>query len=163
SPATLAGESAHGGTSMLELAHGQTVRALVVDDVEENRRVLASMLAMVGCDVDLAEGGDEALSKMRAASFDSVFIDILMPVLNGGDALKNSPKRSRRRRSFCAGAFADTIWNRFWTHFPACRRKRLTPPPARSVFHSDERTIGIGTRRSDPDRRRHPGQPRFAR
>ena len=59
------------------------VRALVVDDEPENRRVLALMLKDLGCQVRIACDGHEALSTMDAESFDVVFMDILMPGPNG--------------------------------------------------------------------------------
>jgi len=60
-------------------------RALVVDDHESSRRVLASMLAQWGVDVVLAEDGLQALDVLRADTrgFDFALVDMRMPRLDG--------------------------------------------------------------------------------
>jgi signal transduction histidine kinase/ligand-binding sensor domain-containing protein/CheY-like chemotaxis protein len=68
---------------VLGLAAGCQVKALVVDDVRQNREVLSQLLAGIGCDVTLAEGGLPALERLRAAMPDIVFMDIRMPDLDG--------------------------------------------------------------------------------
>jgi len=75
------------------LAPGQTVRVLVVDDVMANRRVLASLLAELGCEVATAPGADDALIKLQARTTDIVFLDILMPGVNGLDGAKRIRER----------------------------------------------------------------------
>lgn len=59
------------------------VRALVVDDVLENRDLLQKVLDRVGVEVTLAAGGEEALARAREAMPDIVFLDIYMPGLSG--------------------------------------------------------------------------------
>lgn len=68
---------------VLGLAPGHTVRALVVDDVPENRDVLAGLLAKFGVAVVLAEDGAAALEQLQVSNFDIVFSDIRMPKLDG--------------------------------------------------------------------------------
>ena len=63
-------------TSIIRLADMHSVRALVVDDVAENRKVLARMLAMVGCSVTLARSAEEAILRIEQETPDIVFIDI---------------------------------------------------------------------------------------
>jgi CheY-like chemotaxis protein len=65
------------------LAAGQHVRALVVDDIPENREVLAIMLTSVGCEVIVAENGRQALEAARVSRPGIVFMDIRMPGLDG--------------------------------------------------------------------------------
>jgi CheY-like chemotaxis protein len=59
------------------------VCALVVDDRRENCDILAQMLANVGCEVHVALGGAEALSLAREKSPQIVFLDLLLPDLEG--------------------------------------------------------------------------------
>ena len=47
------------------LAPGQEVRALVVDDVMENREVLQQILEQLGAQVEVAESGEQAIERMR--------------------------------------------------------------------------------------------------
>jgi DNA-binding NtrC family response regulator len=61
-------------------------RILVVDDDPVQRRLLQSMVARVGYDVVVAEGGDQAAAMLTgpdAASIDAVVLDLMMPDLDG--------------------------------------------------------------------------------
>ncbi len=60
------------------LATGSKVRALVVDDILENREVLAAMLTVIGCEVVLAENGRQAREVVRVSRPDIVFMDMRM-------------------------------------------------------------------------------------
>jgi class 3 adenylate cyclase/CheY-like chemotaxis protein len=61
---------------------------LVVDDSELNRDSLTRLLVRQGHCVETAENGLEALEKIRTTSFDVVFLDIMMPVMNGLELLR---------------------------------------------------------------------------
>jgi CheY-like chemotaxis protein len=65
------------------IAPGVTVRALVVDDIEENRNVLSLMLRLIGCGVKVAKNGEEALDLIRAEPPDIVFLDMRLPGMSG--------------------------------------------------------------------------------
>ncbi len=67
----------------LHLAPNCRVRALVVDDLEENRTVLAELLRGIGCEAVTAASGEEAMRIAEAQPFDVALIDILMPGLDG--------------------------------------------------------------------------------
>lgn len=58
-------------------------RVLVVDDSATIRRSAESMLASDGCEVFTAENGFEALSKITRHRPDLIFVDIMMPRLDG--------------------------------------------------------------------------------
>jgi signal transduction histidine kinase/CheY-like chemotaxis protein len=66
---------------------GFPLRALVVDDVRENRRVLASMLETLGCRVEQASDGGQALERVEAllapAGVCVVFLDVGLPDEDG--------------------------------------------------------------------------------
>ncbi|MBT5872216.1 MAG: response regulator [Candidatus Latescibacteria bacterium] len=70
------------------LAEGYTVKALVVDDVLENRDVLYQLLNDIGCEVQLAVNGLEALEAVRTERPDIVLMDIRMPVMDGLEAAR---------------------------------------------------------------------------
>ena len=59
------------------------VRALVVDDLKENRDILAGMLRRLGCEAVVAASGAEALHCSRAQPPQIVFLDLLMPGMDG--------------------------------------------------------------------------------
>ena len=63
---------------------------LLAEDNKLNQRVLVKMLEKMGCRVDVAENGRDALSQMKLTRppeerprYDIVFMDIQMPVLDG--------------------------------------------------------------------------------
>ena len=58
-------------------------RVLVVDDSGVNRRLLVTALTELGHEVHAAENGRRALELLRAADYDVVLLDLLMPVLDG--------------------------------------------------------------------------------
>ena len=66
-------------------AHG---RLLVVDDIEENRDLLKRQLVRRGYEVVLADSGQNALAEIARGSFDLVLLDIMMPGMNGLEALE---------------------------------------------------------------------------
>jgi two-component system response regulator MprA len=56
---------------------------LVVDDDAGLRRAVRRVLVAQGFDVDVAGGGDEALSRLRQGSYDLVVLDVMMPGSDG--------------------------------------------------------------------------------
>ncbi len=61
---------------------------LIIDDEENMRHMLASMLKREGYAVETAADGQEGLDKIRAALFDFVLCDIKMPRMDGMAFLK---------------------------------------------------------------------------
>ena len=64
-------------------ASAKKLRILVVDDSATIRRSAETMLANEGCEVITAENGFEALSKITRHHPDLIFVDIMMPRLDG--------------------------------------------------------------------------------
>lgn len=56
---------------------------LVVDDHEQNQELLQAYLEDIGCRVDTAGDGLEALEKIRAEQPDLVILDVMMPRMSG--------------------------------------------------------------------------------
>ena len=65
------------------IAGAKKLRVLVIDDSATIRRSAESMLASEGCEVFSAENGFEALSKISRHRPDLIFVDIMMPRLDG--------------------------------------------------------------------------------
>ena len=76
------------GRETLKLRPDQQVRALVVDDIAENRDVLATLLTLVGCEVVLAEHGRQAVEVVGVSKPQIVFMDIRMPDFGGIEATR---------------------------------------------------------------------------
>ncbi len=58
-------------------------RVLVVEDNAVNQRVAVKMLERLGCRVDVAGDGREAVTMVRRFPYDLVFMDCLMPEMDG--------------------------------------------------------------------------------
>jgi len=57
-------------------------RILIADDVVENRELLGAILEGLGCDIDTAADGREALARLSPDT-DVLLLDLLMPELDG--------------------------------------------------------------------------------
>lgn len=63
-------------------------KILLVEDNEVNRTVAVRLLKKLGCQVQCAENGQEALDVLANERFDVVFMDCQMPVLDGYTAAR---------------------------------------------------------------------------
>jgi CheY-like chemotaxis protein len=65
-------------------------RVLVVDDDDDIRNLVADILVAAGYDVETAGGGEEAVARVRAETFDLVVSDLGMPDVTGWDVARES-------------------------------------------------------------------------
>ncbi|MGH2363676.1 MAG: adenylate/guanylate cyclase domain-containing protein [Chloroflexota bacterium] len=89
--AGLAAEVRETAATAVHEAHPQQVEVaslLVVDDDELDRDVLYRRLTRLGHQVSLAQDGFQALEMMRAAQFDVVLLEVLLPEMTGYDVLE---------------------------------------------------------------------------
>jgi two-component system cell cycle response regulator DivK len=63
-------------------------RILVVEDQEDNRRILRDLFASAGYDLIEAESGEEALAALRAQRPDLILMDIQLPIMDGYEATR---------------------------------------------------------------------------
>jgi len=63
-------------------------RALVVDDSPPVRKLMEIELGLFGVDVDFATTGEEALEKLQRQSVDIVFLDVMLPGVDGYSVCK---------------------------------------------------------------------------
>ncbi len=61
---------------------------LVVDDVETNRIVVKELLRITNINVELADSGKKCLELMRKKRYDIVFLDHMMPEMDGIETLR---------------------------------------------------------------------------
>lgn len=62
-------------------------RLLVVDDNEMNRKIFTKLLEPTQIQIDQAESGFECLDKMKENRYDIVFLDHMMPQMDGPETL----------------------------------------------------------------------------
>ncbi len=91
------------------LAAGTRVKALVVDDVRENREILSQMLSAIGVEVAIANSGEEALEMVDAVAPDIVFMDIRMPGIGGLETAQRIWGEGRRQGIRIAAVSASTL------------------------------------------------------
>jgi CheY-like chemotaxis protein len=97
-----------------EMATAATIgaRVLLAEDNVTNQRMGALMLEKLGCRVDVAASGREAIDMLHALPYDVVFMDCQMPEVDGYAAtaeIRRSEARSGRRVpivAMTAGAMA---------------------------------------------------------
>ena len=63
-------------------------RILVVEDQEDNRRILRDLLTSAGYEIFQAENGEEALAAAARERPDLILMDIQLPVLDGYEATR---------------------------------------------------------------------------
>ena len=97
------------------------VRALAVDDEEMNLVVAKGVLGSYGIDVETCLSGREAIERCRGESYDIIFLDHMMPGLDGVGTLK-------RIREIDNGIYQD---------LPAIALTANTVSGAREMFRSE--------------------------
>lgn len=77
----------------------KNARVLLVDDNKVNLRVASGLLKPYGFEIDTVESGKECLEIIREKSYDVVYMDHMMPELDGVDTLKlmreENPEKNR--------------------------------------------------------------------
>ena len=68
-------------------------RLLIVDDIADNRAVLARRLGRQGFLIVEAESGERALDLIDGSHFDLILLDVMMPGLDGVEVLKRIRER----------------------------------------------------------------------
>jgi two-component system OmpR family response regulator len=68
------------------------MRVLVVEDDPDLQDVLTTALRQVGYAVDAASDGREGLVKARSWTYDAIVLDLMLPVMNGFEVLRELRK-----------------------------------------------------------------------
>ena len=126
---------------------------LVADDNADNRRVISSLLGRHDVDATVVGGGHEALARLAAEPFDVLFLDGMMPGLDGP-----ATAREIRRREAAAGVPRIAIvaltassgpessrgcWKRAWTTLSS---SRSAPAPSSAPSTAGFPNPGAGRR-----------------
>jgi CheY-like chemotaxis protein len=81
------------------------MRFLVIDDSPVDRHALASMLEILGHDVDRCESSADAMSTVENGNYDSIFLDVVMPEQDGYKFLRTvrlNPITATQHVVFCS-------------------------------------------------------------
>ncbi len=84
------------------------IKILIVDDEELIREILAEAFMLYGAVVDLAESGNDALTKVNNNKYDMIITDIRMPNGDGFHLLENIKKMPEPHpKLFVCSAYND--------------------------------------------------------
>ena len=61
---------------------------LLVDDMPANQRVAKLLLTRLGCEVEIANNGQEAVARFESDDFDFILMDLQMPEVDGFEATR---------------------------------------------------------------------------
>lgn len=69
--------------------NNEAKKILIVEDIAMNRDLILAMLTKLGYQCMTAQNGEDAVTIVKKHSFDLIFMDLQMPVMNGYDATRN--------------------------------------------------------------------------
>ena len=104
-------------------------RVLLAEDNPVNQLVARALLARLGCEVEVAASGEEAVRMLQDCRFDVVLMDCMMPGLDGYEATAEIRRREGAGARTpivampptpCTGT-ASAAWPREWTITSASR------------------------------------------
>jgi two-component system, chemotaxis family, chemotaxis protein CheY len=74
---------------------------LLIDDDKDVLTVAEAIFLSLGCDVQTANGGVQGLEELstpeKAGTFDAIFLDVMMPDINGYEVLKIIKEREHTK------------------------------------------------------------------
>jgi PAS domain S-box-containing protein len=91
----VAAPAREGGKALTPSAIGG--RVLLVEDNPVNREVAIGLLELLGCHVDSAEDGHQALEVSATSAYDLIFMDCQMPIMDGFTATARIREREQQR------------------------------------------------------------------
>mmetsp|Transcript_20363 Transcript_20363/g.62965 ORF Transcript_20363/g.62965 Transcript_20363/m.62965 type:complete len:393 (+) Transcript_20363:74-1252(+) len=127
-----------------------TLRALVVDDVQSNRRLLGFQLTRLGFDVREARDGHEATQICGHAcetndalgeSFDIIFMDCVMPILDGIEA--TAVLRRAGHKCPIIGVTANALHEDIENFLRAGASAVLTKPVSKDRLATEVEAVGL--------------------
>jgi CheY-like chemotaxis protein len=80
-------KTTHGGKKSLVRFTAPDVRILIVDDIMTNLKVTQGLLSAYRMQVDICDNGRTSISKVKAKSYDLIFMDHMMPGMDGIEAV----------------------------------------------------------------------------
>ncbi|OAD07139.1 hypothetical protein MUCCIDRAFT_138505, partial [Mucor lusitanicus CBS 277.49] len=88
-PSSASSSSSSSPSSNNQVSWTVPPRILLVDDDSVYRDLSGKLLSVIGCTIDLAKDGVEALKKMGLEKYDLILMDIVMPKMDGISATRS--------------------------------------------------------------------------
>lgn len=145
---------------VLTCPDGSRPRVLLAEDSFAARILTTALLTRMGCDVDAAENGEDAVTNATASKYDVIIMDIEMPVMDGVTAaqqiraLEGSAGRTPiiALSAFLADSKKSSIWRESFDinlAKPAGREQLRQVIQAVIDVSHDRRTINLETTTQD--------------
>lgn len=123
---------------------GKRKRVLIVDDNLTNLSMLVSLLDPIGFETVIANNGKEALDICMKQSFDLILMDMVMPVMNGIEAIKEIKKNKNFSEIKIIGISASVISNEKRIEFiNNCHAQVEKPIEVPILFDTMQNLLGI--------------------
>jgi CheY-like chemotaxis protein len=90
------------------------IRILVIDDEPLIRRAFQKLFSAEHYELSLAEDGQQGLDIWRKQEFDFVFLDVLMPALNGWEVLEEKKEWGQTRVQVMSAFTGDLTDRKKW-------------------------------------------------
>ncbi|WRH65173.1 MAG: PAS domain S-box protein [Planktothrix sp. GU0601_MAG3] len=130
---------------VIGLAPGQpTYRILVVEDLEENRRLLVEILTSIGFQVREATHGLEAVSLWESWSPQFIFMDLRMPIIDGYTATKRIRENPKSQETIIIALTASVFEeDREKVILTGCNDFLRKPFQQREIFDALAKYLGV--------------------
>lgn len=106
----------------------KVARVLLVEDNRTNQLVAKIMLNKLGCQISIANHGQEAVEMSASQEYDLILMDLQMPVLDGYAATQQIRQRLPDKQLPIIAMTADTLTDRFERCLEAGMNDFLTKP-----------------------------------
>lgn len=105
-------EQSDGNEITPELKPIAPLRILVAEDNPINQKVITAQLSQLGQQADVVDNGAQAIAKLKEQEYDVVILDILMPVMDGEEAIKTiRASKPSIAQQYCIALTASTYEN----------------------------------------------------
>jgi signal transduction histidine kinase/ligand-binding sensor domain-containing protein/CheY-like chemotaxis protein/HPt (histidine-containing phosphotransfer) domain-containing protein len=85
-------------TQSLKPISSRKTHILVAEDMDTNKKIIEEMLLLLNCEVSIASNGEIAVDLYLSGSFDLIFMDCQMPIMDGYAATRKVRELEREKR-----------------------------------------------------------------
>lgn len=126
-----------------KLSKNFDLRVLVVDDSEENRVLLSTILRDVGAETLMAEGGREALEILSTFHPDIIFMDMRMPVMSGEEVTQKIIEQYEGRFKIVGVTASTSTYDQNKLITAGCKRVICKPYRVEQIFNCIQELLGV--------------------